>query len=271
MNPARPARSCLPSAAVLELTYRCNHRCLFCCCPWEAADGGFERGAELSLTDWKECVDRLLVSGVTSFTFSGGESTLFGGLSELIEFAASRAAEHVETVGEGLVMRAGPPRLFLLTNGRELSDDLLQLCREREVHLSLSLPGMASYRELTGSDTDPQRVLGWLRRAHELGVRTTANVTVTRPNLAELERTLGEALCAGADFLLLNRFLPGGRGLAMAEELALGPEEIVQMLQVAESVLRRARRRGGTGTEVPLCLAAGLDLEFLQLSSRCAA
>ena len=31
----------LPSTAVLELTYRCNHECIFCSCPWYAS--GFER------------------------------------------------------------------------------------------------------------------------------------------------------------------------------------------------------------------------------------
>ena len=76
---------------------------------------------------------------------------------------------------------------------------------------------------------------------------------------------------AGADSLLLNRFLPGGRGLESADALALHPDEIVRMLKTAESVLRLANRRGGVGTEIPLCIAAGLDLGSLQISSQCAA
>ena len=133
----------------------------------------------MSLPDWKACVDRLLELGSTDLIFSGGESTLFGGLRELIEFSASRSAEFVETVGEGLVVRSGPPKLQLLTNGRELSEDLLRVCQKHEVHLSLSLPGLANSQALTGSDPDPRLVLGWLRRAHQMGLRTTVNVTVT--------------------------------------------------------------------------------------------
>ena len=35
-NTARLAPSFLPATAVLEMTYRCNHACLFCSCPWYA-------------------------------------------------------------------------------------------------------------------------------------------------------------------------------------------------------------------------------------------
>ncbi|HEY3444957.1 MAG TPA: hypothetical protein VGK67_01285 [Myxococcales bacterium] len=33
---SRLAASFLPRTAVLEMTYRCNHVCLFCSCPWSA-------------------------------------------------------------------------------------------------------------------------------------------------------------------------------------------------------------------------------------------
>lgn len=39
----------LPPVAALELTYRCNHQCLFCSCPWEAEED--YKNAELSLDE----------------------------------------------------------------------------------------------------------------------------------------------------------------------------------------------------------------------------
>jgi len=50
---ARLAPSFLPNAAVLEMTYQCNHQCLFCSCPWFAADGSFDTKEELSTDAWK--------------------------------------------------------------------------------------------------------------------------------------------------------------------------------------------------------------------------
>ena len=268
---ARVARSCLPAAAVLELTYRCNHRCRFCSCPWEDPRGNFERGTELSVPEWKHCIEQLISLGVSSLSFTGGEPTLFNSLCELMEFAASLSAHHVAAVDGELVERSGPPRQVLLTNGRTLNEDILHTCERLHTHLSISLPGLASFQELTGSDTNPSTVLKWLRRAKDLGVRTTAAVAVTRINLAELGETIGAALDAGADFLLLNRFLPGGRGLSSTQELALRPDEIVDMLKTAESALQRANCKGTVGTEIPLCLTDGLESETLQVSSKCAA
>lgn len=35
-----------PKSAVLELTYRCNHFCKFCSCPWENKKGSYPKGIE---------------------------------------------------------------------------------------------------------------------------------------------------------------------------------------------------------------------------------
>ena len=64
-------------------------------------------------------------------------------------------------------------------------------------------------------------VLNWIKRSHDAGLRTTANVTVTRLNYSELFKTMSLALIAGADTVLINRFLPGGRGLQYRKELEL--------------------------------------------------
>ena len=79
------APSFLPSTCVLELTYQCNHTCLFCSCPWEAPDSKFIKYAELTLQDWKNITSSLARKGITSFAFSGGEPLLFNGIFELIQ------------------------------------------------------------------------------------------------------------------------------------------------------------------------------------------
>ena len=56
-----------------------------------------------------------------------------------------------------------------------------------------------------------------------------------------LALTLSAALLAGAHQVLLNRFLPGGRGLQNADRLTLDREQLVEMLDVAESVAEAAK------------------------------
>lgn len=264
------ARSFLPNTAVLELTYRCNHGCLFCSCPWYA--GMIPQEKEMGTEEWKALIREFADAGVTQFAFTGGEAMLRPDLEELLRFAVAQTVYEVAPDDSGeLTEKSISPHINFLSNGRLMSEKWLNLCRELNLHLSLSLPGLNTYRELTDSDTDPQSILAGFRQAKELGITTTAGVTVTSKNFYELAETLSEALLSGADSILLNRFLPGGRGL-LHRELELTPEQTVEMTMIAERILRKARRKGGVGTELPACLVPRPELfTALSLSTHCGA
>ena len=267
---SRLAPSFLPTTAVLEMTYHCNHACLFCSCPWYAEDNGFDIREELNTAQWKEVIRKLCDMGVCNIAFTGGEPLLRGDIVEIIEYAASCTTEHIETKDGSLVSRAAPPALFLLSNGKAMRQDIVDLCARHTINLSISLPGLTEFENHTqGGDAD--NVLRWFQTAREHGVTTTVGITVTRKNLHELYETIGEALLAGADTLLMNRFLPGGRGIRYAEELQLNADEIVQMLDTAEEVLRIANRRGSVGTELPRCIMDEQKYTHLQVGTQCAA
>lgn len=270
MIPRRAAPSFLPTTAVLELTYACNHRCVFCSCPWENPSGSFPRRPEMPIGWWRQLTTRLAAMGVVNLAFTGGEPLLKVGLLGLLDHAAGTAALHVDGDDKGFTEKLAPMRLFLLSNGCAMNGEVLECCHRHKVALSLSLPGLTTFAEHTGGG-DAQSVLMWLDRAHAAGITTTAAITVTRRNQHELEATIATALVAGADRILLNRFLPGGRGLAHADELALTPAEVVESLDIAEAVLRRAKRKGNVGTEVPRCLIDPARYRNLEISSGCAA
>jgi len=266
----RQARSFLPSTAVIELTYRCNHSCIYCSCPWDADGRGFDRREELSTAEWKSIITQLCSNGVSNLAFTGGEALLRPDALEILEHAAACSVEHVKTVGKKLECIEGPPRLYLLSNGVLVDDEVLRFCSEHGIRLSLSLPGLRTFEFHTGSD-HAELVLGKFRRAEELGVGTTANITVTAKNLSELRETVSAALLAGAEQVLLNRFLPGGRGLSHTEELFLEVDQMREMLTTVDSVLTRAGRSGNMGTEMPVCIAGSVELETLRVSTRCSA
>lgn len=208
--------------------------------------------------------------GATNIAFTGGEPTLRADLPQLIRHTASCSTEHIENVDGSIQSRRSPPRIYLLSNGRNVDHDLLKLCSEYTVQLSMSLPGLDTFKAHTGYD-GAEGVLRAFESAKQIGLKTIANITVTRMNLHELQNTMAAALLSGADQILLNRFLPGGRGLRHCEELSLSAEQLVEMLDVAEETLQAANRFGSLGTEVPRCLVDPTRYRNLQVSTRCAA
>jgi len=267
------AASFLPAAAVLEMTFECNHECLFCSCPWEAPGESFCREKELSIEEWKKTLTQLTRMGVSNFAFTGGEPLLKEGILDLIEFAAGLKVYYTETYQGQLKTTLVPPALFLLSNGRNMSQEVLNLCLKHQIHLSMSLPGLSSYQKhIGGKDTEAGNILFWIKEAQKKGIAVTANITATRLNIHELYETIANALIAGASNILLNRFLYGGRGIDHAEELTLSREEIVFMLDTAEEVLSASERYGSIGTEIPLCLIPKPEkYSHLQISTRCSA
>lgn len=252
------------------MTYGCNHRCIYCSCPWEREDGSFDRRREMSASEWKGVISELCDAGVTAIAFTGGEALLRDDLEEIMEHAAGCEAEHIETVNGELRVRRAPPDLYLLSNGRLVNGRLLDFCAGRSIKLSLSLPGLATFSKHTGFE-GPDMVLDRFAAARKRGVVTTANITVTRLNLFELDRTMAAALVAGADQVLLNRFLPGGRGLSRVSDLALSPEEVSEMMRTACEILARAGRPGSLGTETPFCIADPAEYPGMKFGTRCSA
>lgn len=266
---ARLAPSFLPATAVLEVTTRCNHRCLFCSCPWEAEHGGFPHRRELDSRQWQDVISRLTDMGVCNLCFTGGEALLKEGIYDMIRFASKRRVEWIETRDGSLVSEIRPPKLYLISNGTTVTRGTLEFCCEHGVQLSMSLPGLTTLREHTGIG-DPDAILGKFRMAREMGMDTVVNITVTKRNLHELYQTISAAFLAGARQLLLNRFLPGGRGLAH-RDWVLDARDIREMLDTAEEALADAGRFGSLGTEVPRCVVQPEKYKRITVGTRCAA
>ena len=252
----------IPDSVVLELTYRCNHRCLFCSCPWEAeADGvpKYEKGEELQLKDWEKGLDKLHPLGVKNVSISGGEPLLKDCLMDLLDYIRRKNVYNKDG------------SIVLISNGLLMNETLLSAFKKYNVHLSLSLPGLQTFEQHTGTD-NASGVIHWLGEAKKIGISTTVNVTVTGINYYELYETVSNGLLAGADTVLLNRFLIGGRGLSHIKELSLTRKQLNGMLDTAEEILQLSNRIGSVGTEFPRCVIDHIDkYKQLKIGSICAA
>ena len=250
----------LPYSVVLELTYRCNHRCVFCSCPWDAPDSEYPKGEELDFEQWEKAIDKLYEIGVSVFSLSGGEATLKDCMPQIVE--------HIREEGN---KRGYNYPIVLISNGLAMKEEYLQLFKRCNVHLSMSLPGYETFQEHTGID-NADGVLFWFSKAKALGLETTVNVTVTKKNIHELFETISMGLISGASSLLLNRFLPGGRGLVYKDDLQLNTKQVNEMLDVAEEVLSLSGRHGNLGTEVAACIIRDADkYKQLHLGYKCSA
>jgi radical SAM protein with 4Fe4S-binding SPASM domain len=269
MTLSRPSVSFLPVTAVLEMTYRCNHACLFCSCPWMGS-GRTATPPELSTREWKEVLDLLSRHGVHNICFTGGEALLRPDLEELIAYASRLKITMLKEKNGHLTEEISPPKLYLLSNGRLVNGKVLDMCQRHGIQLSISMPGLRTYKELTAGG-DVRKVVRAFQGAKERGLKTVVGITVTKKNLSELYETIAAAFLAGATQLLLNRFLEGGRGRSFARELTLDREELIAMLDTAELALHHAGRYGSVGTELPLCLFDPARYTRLEVSTGCSA
>jgi radical SAM protein with 4Fe4S-binding SPASM domain len=262
----------IPKTAVLELTNRCNHRCIFCSAPWDAPTDkpaiNYECQGEMSTQQWKDCIDFFIEKKLAGFAFTGGEPFLRPDIFELIDYVNTRKALEPEFDTDGKVTgyQHKKPEFTLITNGRLLDNKKAELLKDKVDSVVVSLPGLESYSELTGGG-DPQKALDAIKMLNELEIPVVVSICVTTKNFPELFENISAGFLAGADQLLLNRFLPGGRG-TIHQELCLNKEQLQQMLHIADEVCVAANRYGTIGTELPLCLCPN-DLKMLQVGTQC--
>ena len=215
----------LPKTFVLELTRRCNHRCLYCYTSWQAPELGYPgNGHENSLDEVKEIILRLQDQApVENIALSGGEPLLRHDIEEIVDFVRRRGISPI-----------------LISNGALLSADTVAATREattyevtllshrREVHDRLAgvpgawddaVHGMANVRQGRGS--------------------LVAVFIATRLNYMDLYRTAELAIALGADGMMYNRINLGASNMRMARELLPTPEMIEENLEALVGLQRQ--------------------------------
>ncbi len=265
-----PFQDCLvPRTAVLELTYKCNHNCLFCSVPWKSPQNNFPELPELNIQQWCNCIDTLVRLGIRHLAFSGGEPLLKKGLPYLIRHAGSHQFYQPKFDQSGRIsyFEKQPLQLTIISNGALINETWAEIFKDAGCNIVISLPGLASFSKLTGGG-NYQLALQAINLLSRRNLFVTTSICVTKTNLPELFETIAEAVLNGADYILLNRFVPGGAGLNHLDEF-LDASAVVEMLDIAESACRIARVNGSLGTEIPKCLVKNRIYNFLNVSSRC--
>jgi len=217
---ARAAR--VPLSGSLELTARCNLRCVHCYL------GGAERrrraSNELATARWLDILNQVAAAGCLDLLLTGGEPLL------------RRDFDLIYRHAKGLGML-----VTVFTNGTRLSRRLVRLFRElppRLVEVSLYGATAATTERITGSATAWARARRGVERLRAAGVQLALKTILMRENAAELGALEAYARELEVPFRLdsaINPRLDGGR-----EPLnhRVDPETAVE-LELADPVRRR--------------------------------
>jgi MoaA/NifB/PqqE/SkfB family radical SAM enzyme len=194
-----PGVSGLPVEIVLDLTRRCNLKCVMCTqirhfddIPEELS--WYDHHRELPLAAWVDLLDQIK-SFRPRLHLTGGEPTVYPGFADLVREIKQR----------GFLMR-------LTTNGTRLAQlaDLLVSRGVEVVVVSLDGPE-ALHDRIRGQQGVFRRATEGIRallaaahRLGRLGPVLTINCTISRSNLEVLEQMVPLALDLGADFLQIH-------------------------------------------------------------------
>lgn len=182
----------LPRHLSLELTARCNFACPFCYGVWHERPELAAR--ELDTAEWCAILDECARRGVRDVQFTGGEPLLRDDLFLLLDHA-----------------RAAGLQTGVYTNGSLLDEERILGLKLRGTRISTSLPGLASYGTMTGTDREAWGVLEAVERAAELGWPAAVGITLAKPNLAEAADLVAAAVLARASVVQIGAAMWEGR------------------------------------------------------------
>ena len=189
----------LTQSILIELTWNCNHRCVFCSCPWLSFPE--LRGRELDCTRWCRILEQAVENDVKHITLSGGEPLLKEDFIKILLHAAKLPFESVA----------------VFSNGLAIDEDMLDIFSMYHIQWATSLPGIFNFRRLTNSSMSPRNLLEKVKLAAKKNIPVTVNITAVRKNLWEMPLTMLLAKFYGASALSVGPCMPEGRALEHPE------------------------------------------------------
>ena len=190
-----------PLSASIELTHRCNLRCVHCChapgeIPFESA------GLEMPTSFWLEQIDTLADRGCLNLLMTGGEPLLRPDFGKIYTHAKSK----------GLIVT-------VFTNGTLISEEHLDLFEEyppRAVEITLYGATTGTCEAVTGSAEAYEATLRGIERLESRGIRIRLKTLLLTLNIHEFDDMRA---MAGRGFFRLCRETLLRRGIALIRRL----------------------------------------------------
>ncbi len=211
-----------PMWLVLELTYRCPLKCVWCNNPLDFEQYGKQ---ELSTEEWKRVMREGRELGSLQLGFTGGEPMLRDDIEELVAYA--------ENLGY---------YTNLITSGVGLTPERLQVLKKaglKQIQLSLQSASRELTDELVGATVHDLKI-EVARMIKAEGFPMVLNVPVFRQNIGQAEEILAQAEDIGVNYLEFANIQYYNWALLNREELLPTREQ----LEFAEAAVQAARAPG---------------------------
>ena len=233
-----------PFKADLALTYGCNNACRHC---YNRAESKSKRDSRATtIQQWQKVLRKLIDIGVPQVIFTGGEPTMYPGLTELI-----RSAEHL-----GLITG-------LNTNGRRLAErafaDSLAHVGLSHVQITLESCRLEVHNIMTQADSFEETCRG-ITNAIAAGLHVITNTTLTQRNVGHALETVDFLHGLGLGTFAMNGMIFSGRGKQSGDAV-----EDDQLRHVLPAVRDRAKTLGMRFlwyTPTDYCRLSPLELEL---------
>ncbi|MBM4119159.1 radical SAM protein [bacterium] len=249
----RAARPTL-AAVVFEVTPRCNLACRYCYAPWQAPTPQMVAPAAPRFARAERALRRLFaVAAPRSVSFTGGEPLLAERLPELVLLCRLQGAA-VNIISNGTVGTRDDYSALV-----ELGMSIFEL--------PLLSAECAVHDALTGKPGSWQRVLRSLDQLQALGARVVPVVVLTRDNCTGLADTLAFLANRGLRQVMINRFNPGGRGLAELPALLPTLEQLREAFATADAQAAALGLKLTSNVGVPHCLVDPHAYRHLRFTS----
>lgn len=228
----------LPKTFIIELTKRCNNRCLYCYAVWgtDCEDIDCGQKPEMSTEEIKQIISKLQVEvGAENIGLSGGEPLLRNDLPEILSF--------IKNLGLNSVV---------ITNGTLLTQEKA----EETADAGLFEVTLLSFREevhdrLAGRRGAWDAAWRGMTNIKKSGGNFVSVFVATKLNYMDLKNTAKLSIALGASGLMYNRINLGSHNICHADQLLPTPEMIRQNLDDLEEI----------GKEFDLPIAASVVIE----------
>ena len=200
----------VPYRVDLELTHRCNQRCVHCMVNAGPPDS---KDNEMSFEQIDLILKKMVQAGIFIIQFTGGEPTLRQDLSQIL-VSASRLRYFI----------------FLSTNGSLINEELAKTVAQYNVNIEISLDGATPgiHDKIRGKPGAFRAFLQGTRCLSKVGCRFGISMVLLRQNIHQVKETIQLVADLGADQVSFKLPRLIGRAYNLRNELCPSFEQILQ-------------------------------------------
>jgi radical SAM protein with 4Fe4S-binding SPASM domain len=226
-----------PLSVQFEITFKCNHKCIFCYNVWkEDKDPVPEEAVDTDTA--LRIIDNLADSGLFDIIFTGGEPLIHPDFEEISAHAAER---HLT------------PKLS--SNGSLITPSVAQMLIDNnfssiQVSVHASTPELQQF--LVGVDTY-DRVLRGISAAADEGLHVNVNMTLTQHNLHDVFETAQKVKAVGASSFSITRFIRVGEGKSRWHSLEVDAYQMKHVLSEMNRINSELKMQIQVLTPIPYC------------------